>query len=232
MLNALTSTLPPDVNINTFTGPSNTSPTAIESTVDAVLSSAATFRALLCSPETTEVDAILVACYSAHPLIPMLREELDGIPVLGIMEASLLHARVIAPKFGIIATSQRSKMSHPAAVEGYGMSRFCAGIESCDLGVLDFERLPDAPLKEILSDVSRRLIGQGAEALCLGCAGMSRMKAILQDVVRDEGVQVVDGVEAGVQILSGIVRTGGKSGKRGAWRSSAAARKRRQQDYI
>ncbi|PPJ55953.1 hypothetical protein CBER1_03598 [Cercospora berteroae] len=225
-------TLPPDVSVTSFTGPSNHAPTAIEGQVDAILSSAACFRALIAPPDLIAThDAILVACYSAHPLINMLREEFD-LPVTGIMESSLLVSRTLGSRFGIVATSGRSATAHWSNVAHYHMTPYCAGIESCNLGVLDLERLPREEVMKILQSVSRKLISQGAEVLCLGCAGMTEMKLALEEVVSQEGVQVVDGVVAGVQHLIGIVRMGGKTGKKGVWRSSADGRKRRGQEYV
>ncbi|PIA98168.1 N-carbamoyl-D-amino acid hydrolase [Cercospora beticola] len=225
-------TLPPDVSVTPFTGPSNDAPTAIEGQVDAILSSAACFRSLIAQPDLIAThDAILVACYSAHPLINMLREEYD-LPVIGIMESSLLISRTLGSKFGIVATSGRSAIAHWSNVAHYNMTPYCAGIESCDLGVLDLERLPRKEVMKILQNVSRKLTSQGAEVLCLGCAGMTEMKLALEEVVSQEGVQVVDGVVAGVQHLIGIVRMGGKTGKKGVWRSSADGRKRRGQEYV
>jgi Asp/Glu/hydantoin racemase/predicted amidohydrolase len=234
-LHTLHSTLPPDVAVTGFTGPAHDAPTAIEGQVDAVLSAAACFRALTQAPQQRQLlsshDAILVACYSPHPLIDMLREECE-LPVVGIMEASLLFARTLGSRIGIVATSQRSARRHWSSVAGYGMERYLAGIESCDLGVLDLERLPREEVLGIVRGVSRKLVAQGAEVLCLGCAGMTEMKSAVEEAVEREGVQVVDGVVAGVQYLVGVVRMGGKTGKGGLWMSSREGRESRGQTYI
>ncbi|KXT17662.1 hypothetical protein AC579_9042 [Pseudocercospora musae] len=230
-LKMVSATLAPDVSITGFTGPSNDAPTAIEGAFDSVLSSAACARALIPIQETENYHAILVACYSSHPLIPMLREEFE-IPVIGIMEASLLAARTLGARFGIVATSQRSKVMHQDSVKHYGMEGYCAGIESCDLGVLDLERLPRQEVLNVMRKVAKKLVEQGAEVLTLGCAGMTDMRSAVEEVVAEEGVQVVDGVVAGIQHLVGIVRMGGKTSKKGLYRSSKAGRKRRGQEYV
>ncbi|KAF7190410.1 N-carbamoyl-D-amino acid hydrolase [Pseudocercospora fuligena] len=231
-LKMVSATLPPDVSVDGFTGPSNDAPTAIEGTFDSVLSSAACARALIPIQERESYDAILVACYSNHPLIPMLREEFE-IPIIGIMEASLLAARTLGARFGIVATSQRSKVMHKDSVKYYGMEGYCAGIESCDLGVLDLERLPREEVLSVMRKVAKKLVYEdGAEVLTLGCAGMTDMKSAVEEVVAEEGVQVVDGVVAGVQHLVGIVRMGGKTSKKGLYRSSKAGRERRGQEYV
>lgn len=223
------STLPPDVTLTPFTGPANDAPTAIEGHFDAVLSAAACARALLKDPNLHAYDAILVACYSDHPLTKMLREELD-VPVIGIMQASILYASTLGSKYGLIATSQRSKANHAQTL---AHDTSCAGISSVDLGVLDLERLPrDVVLQKMRAAADELVNNKGAEVLLLGCAGMSGMKEALEKAVEGKGVEIVDGVLAGVQHLSGVVRMGGKTAKRGAWRSSKEGRERRGQAYI
>lgn len=230
-LSTLTAFLPSDVHITPFTGPAGDAPTAIESKTDSILASAACFRAILPLQKEHSFHAILVACYSDIPLITMLREEFS-IPIIGIMEASLLYARTLGGRFGIIATSARSKVLHRDAVKAYGCEHFCAGIASCNLGVLELESRPTEEVVTIMQDVARKLIEEGAEVLTLGCAGMSVLKAAVEAAVEAEGVQCVDGVVTGVQHLIGCVRIGGRTSKVGGWRSSAESRKRRGQEYV
>lgn len=235
---------PPDVAVQGFT-PAAPAPTAIESQVDNVLSSAATFRQLLpllsqnneSQPQTQNQsqpypDAILVACFSDHHLTRMLREELS-LPAIGIMEASLFYARTLGARIGIIATSARSAIAHWDSVRRYGFADSCAGIRACELGVLELESLPRERVLARMGEVARALVEvDGADVLVLGCAGMAEMKAAVEEVVDGLGVQVVDGVVAGLQHLVGVVRMGGRTAKRGVWRSSEAARKARGQDFL
>ena len=210
-------TLPPDVEAVPFTAP-KPAPLAIEGNFDSIMSGAAAMRALIPLQAREGYDAILVACYSDHSLIRMLREEFD-VPVIGIMEASLFAARTLGARFGIVATSARSKVMHEDSSRHYGMDGFCAGVGSCNLGVLDLERRPRAEVLKIMQDVAVDLVTRGAEALTLGCAGMSDMKAAVEEAVGDD-IQVIDGVVAGVQHLSGLVRMGGKTSKAGMYASS------------
>ncbi|KAK0917809.1 hypothetical protein LTR02_000175 [Friedmanniomyces endolithicus] len=231
-----TSTPPPKTirillcNPNATPSMTASSPTAIESATDNVLSAAASFRALLPLQNRENYSAILVACYSDHALIRMLREELE-CPVIGIMEASLFVARTLGARFGIVATSQRSAIGHVDAVRHYGMQPFCAGIESCGLGVLDLERKPREEVLGAMQDAAVRLVGKGAEVLTLGCAGMTDMKGAVERAVGGD-VRVVDGVVAGVQHLVGVVRMGGRTAKGGLYASSAVGRRARGQGYI
>jgi Asp/Glu/hydantoin racemase len=220
-------TLPPDVIVTGFTAP-KPAPSAIEGNFDNVMSAAAAARAII--PIAAGYDAFLVACYSDHALIRMLREELTQ-PVIGIMEASLVSARTLGSRFGIIATSSRSKYTLEDSVRHYGLEGFCAGVRSCNLGVLELESKPEKEVLAIMCDVGKKLVEDGADVLTLGCAGMTNMKAAVEATV-GEDVQVIDGVVAGVHHLVGLCRTGMKTAKKGMYKSSAVGRNNRGQDWI
>lgn len=228
-LSTVAPTIPKDVEAHTFTAPAP-APTAIEGAVDAVLSSAAAFRALVPLQTRERYDALLVACYSDHTLIRMLREEFTA-PVIGIMEASLFAARTLGGRFGIVATGRRSEVMHRDAVRHYGMDGFCAGVKCCELGVLELESKDRGVVLRRVGEVARALVGMGAEVLTLGCAGMTDMRVAVEEAV-GEDARVVDGVVAGVHHLVGIVRMGGKTAKGGLYASSAQGREKRGQEYV
>ncbi len=226
-----TETLPPDVELTGFTAP-RPAPSAIESSFDNVMSAAAAARAVL--PVAATHDAVLVACYSDHALIRMLREELPGQPVVGIMEASLAMARTLGGRFGLISTSDRSRVTHEDTIHSMGLSHICAGVASCQLGVLDLHADSAEAQEKVNRSViaaAQGLVANGAEVLTLGCAGMTPLKLAVEAAVGPD-VTVIDGVLAGIQHLSGIVRMGSRTAKSGMYRSSAATRKARGQDWI
>lgn len=220
------SSLPPDVEVVGFTAP-KPAPTAIEGNFDSVMSAAASMRAIM--PIADQYDAFLVACYSDHALIRVLREEVDK-PVIGIMEASLFAARTLGNRFGMMAVSNRSVPMAEDAIRHYGFDGFCVGVESCRLGVLELESKPQEEVLGIMCDVAKKLVAKGADSLTLGCAGMTMLKPAVEEAV-GENVQVIDGVLAGVHHLIGLVRIGGKTAKSGMYKSAAAGRKARGQNY-
>ncbi|RDW68814.1 uncharacterized protein DSM5745_08574 [Aspergillus mulundensis] len=220
-------TLPPDIQVDGFTAP-HPAPTAIEGSLDAVLSTAAAVRALIPIAET--YDAFLVACYSEHPLIKALREELSA-PVVGIMEASLFAARTLGGRFGIVVTSSRSAVLHTDSIRNYGLDGFSVGVESCGLGVLGLERKGEREVLDAMCGAARRLVGRGADVITLGCAGMTKLKEAVEGEVGPD-VQVVDGVVAGVHHLVGLLRMGGRTAKRGVYASSRVTREGRGQTYL
>lgn len=221
-------TVPPDVQIIGLTAPSS-GPTAIEGFSDGVLSAAVAAREIV--NQEGGFDAVLVSCYSDHPLIKVLREELSQ-PVVGIMEASLFVARTLGSRFGIIATGEQSRYSLEDSVRQYGLSGYCAGVKACGLGVLELKTRPEEEVLEIMCRVAKELVDQGgADTVTLGCAGMTKLKPAVQMAV-GEGVQVIDGVLAGVHHLIGIVRLGGKTAKRGMYSKAGLRRQARGQDYL
>jgi Asp/Glu/hydantoin racemase len=230
-LRSLESTLPPHCTVTGFTSPGPT-PSAIEGHLDGVLSAAAAIRAVV--PIASKYDAFLVACFSAHPLINALREELSG-PVIGIMEAALYSARMLGGRLGIVATGGRSKVMHEDAIRYYGLEGFSAGCETANLGVLELETAPREKVLNLVGEAARRLVqDRGADCIALGCAGMTEMKVKCEEAVgsKDATAQVIDGVAVGVQILIGLVREGHATAKGGIFRSSAAGRKARGQDWV
>ncbi|KAJ4374375.1 hypothetical protein N0V83_003116 [Neocucurbitaria cava] len=179
-LTLLAPTLPPNVSVTGFTAP-RPSPSAIESHSDNIMSAATCARAIL--PIADQYDAFLVACYSEHALITLLREELEQ-PVIGIMEASLFAARTLGGRFGIISISQRARYQLQDSVRHYGLAPFCAGVRSCNLGVLGLESKPQDEVKEVMCEVARALVSKdGADVVVLGCAGMVGMKGAVEEAV-------------------------------------------------
>ncbi|KAL6236503.1 hypothetical protein BDW75DRAFT_250054 [Aspergillus navahoensis] len=226
-LEMVTPTLPSDIQVDGFTSPPP-APTAIEGSLDAVLSTAAAVRAII--PIAEQYDAFLVACYSEHPLIKALREEFTA-PVVGIMEASLFAARTLGGRFGVVVTSPRSAVLHTDSIRNYGYEGFSVGVESCGLGVLGLERRGEQEVLDAMSAAARKLVERGADVITLGCAGMTKLKETVEEAAGPE-IQVVDGVVAGVHHLVGLLRMGGRTAKRGIYASSKSTREGRGQDYL
>lgn len=230
-LRSLEETLPPYCTVTGLTAPHPT-PSAIEGHLDGILSAAAAVRAV--APIAANYDAFLVACFSAHPLINALREEVSG-PVIGIMEAALYSARMLGGRLGIVATGGRSKIMHEDAIRSYGLDGFSVGCETTNLGVLELERLPRDKVLGLVSEAARRLVQEkGADCIALGCAGMTEMKIRCEEAVgtKDATAQVIDGVGVGVQILIGLVREGHMTAKGGIFRRAQDSRSARGQDWL
>lgn len=173
-------------------------------------------------------DAFLVACYSQHPLVPLLKEEptikAGHKPVTGIFEASVgASLQSIHPeeRFGIVSTGKVwEDILTEATVQFLGTGsdagkRF-AGVETTGLNATDLHDAPAEEVRQRMKDAVKRLLGKGkVGAICLGCAGMAGMdkmvrEACIEKLGQEEGqrVRIVDGVMAGVAWLEGAVRAG------------------------
>jgi allantoin racemase len=184
-------------------------PASVEGQVDEVVSAYWTLEAAL--PVARDYDGVIVACYGPHPVIGALREVLTQ-PVVGIMEASILHALPLGGRFSIVTTSPRWPPLLRDGVRVLGLQDRCASIRSSGLAVLDLEALPEDVVRERLCSAARQAVEQdGAEVICLGCAGMAGLDNVVSQATR---VPVVDGVRAAVALLSGMVRTGATTSKR------------------
>ena len=161
------------------------------------------------------------------------------------MEAALYAARMLGGTFGIVATSQRSKLMQRDAVASYGLAGFYAGSEATGLGVLELEREGGM---ERVGEAAKRLVaeGEGADCVLLGCAGMTEMREACRRAVEGGGegkekeekeekerrVNVIDGVEVGVHFLIALVRAGFATSKGGVYRSADESRRARGQDWL
>ncbi|MFC3058703.1 aspartate/glutamate racemase family protein [Paenirhodobacter populi] len=144
-------------------------------------------------------DAILVACFS-DPGVDMLRGQ-TARPVFGIQECAILTALARAPRYGIIALSERAVPRHRARIEKLGLTERFAG----ELGLSGYSALAvgqsDAAYAETRT-AADRLRGLGAGAVVLGCAGFGPRRAALE---ADLGMPVIDPVLAGAAIAVGAL---------------------------
>ncbi len=198
---------PPDVSIDALQ-PAH-GPASIEGQLDEVVSAYWTLQVVL--PVAHRYDGLIVACYSAHPVIGALREALAQ-PVMGIMEASILHALPLGDRFSIVTTSARWVPLLHEGVRVLGVEDRCASVRSTGMAVLELESLPEAEVRERLRAEACAAVEQdGAEVICLGCAGMAGLDEAIHQAT---GAPVVDGVRAAMLLVWGLVRTGLRTSKR------------------
>ncbi|MDF9844508.1 MULTISPECIES: aspartate/glutamate racemase family protein [unclassified Paenibacillus] len=158
--------------------------------------------------EAEGIDAYVIACYGDPGL--QAARELTKAPVIGIAEASLYMASMLAARFSIVTVLPRIKTMLEELVTGYGMDHRVVQIRTTPLGVLDFERDPVRGM-EILAEEGRRAVEEDyAEAILLGCAGMAEFADRLE---QELGVPVFDGVVAAVKFAESIVDLGKKTSK-------------------
>jgi allantoin racemase len=190
--------------------PSGT-PASIEGHADEALSVPAMLD-LIRAGEARGIDAYVIACFD-DPGLAAAREIAAG-PVIGICHASVQVVTTIATRFSIVTTLPRSVPIIEDLVESYGAGSRCRAVRSVDLPVLALEADPATAEARLIREIEAARDIDGAEAVVLGCAGMSDLCERLQ---RRTGVPVIDGVRAAIKLAEGLVGGGYATSKIGAY---------------
>lgn len=153
-----------------------------------------------------DAAAFVIACFS-DPGLFSAREATAKL-VLGIAECGILTALTLGQRFGVISILARSVPRHLRYIAAMGVGQRLAGDLPIGRGVTELADA-GATLTRMI-DVGRRLRdGHGAHVLVMGCAGMARYRADLEEAVQ---IPVVEPTQAAVAMAIGRVRLGwGKS---------------------
>lgn len=151
----------------------------------------------------SEFDGVVIACYG-DPGLAAARE-ISPVPVVGIAEASMLTACTVAHSFSIVTVLDRVKPMLEDVVRLHGLEHRCASVRTTPLTVLDCERDPSAAGRAIVKASLAAIAEDGAEAICLGCAGMGPLDKLVQEEI---GIPVLDGTACAVKMLEGILEYG------------------------
>ena len=167
--------------------------------------------------EAEQVDGYVIACFG-DPGLKAARELAAG-PVLGIAESAMHAASLVASRFSVVTTLERTVGQAWHLAETYGMQRFCANVRACEIPVLELEHTGAAAYQRILEECRRALREDRADAIVLGCAGMADLCERLSLAL---GVPVIDGVGAAVKLLEALIGLGLQTSKRGELASPPA----------
>ena len=131
-------------------------------------------------------------------------------PVVGICEAAMHIASLLANSFSIVTTLRRSIPALEELTVKYGMSRKCHRIRATEVPVLELENPDSEATKLIRVEIQKALDDDRSEAIVLGCAGMVDLAAELSE---EFGVPVIDGVSAAVKLVESLVALGLQTSK-------------------
>ena len=150
-----------------------------------------------------DFDGVVIACFG-DPGLAAARE-ISPVPVVGIAEAALLTACTVAHRFSIVTVLPHVKPLIEDMVRLHGLEARCASVRTTPLSVLDCERDPASAGREIIKASRLAIAEDGAEAICLGCAGMGPLDKLVQ---AELGVPVLDGTACAVKLLEGMIEYG------------------------
>lgn len=150
-------------------------------------------------PGRRESGAVVLACFS-DPGLYAMRETL-ACPVYGSAECAYLTAAATAERFGVISILARAVPRHKRQVRLLGLEHKLAEDLPIEIGVagLSNEEVTFARMREVgrvLRDA------HGAKVVIMGCAGMARYRARLED---DLKLPVIDPTQAAVAVALGAL---------------------------
>lgn len=164
----------------------------VESRRDAALSGAAVVelaeRALA---DDGAGDAVLLACFG-EPGMAAVRE-LSPVPVVGMLEASVLSALQLGSRFAIITPGVRWPRMIDDLLHDLGVRRRCLAIDAVDVADLQLPEQRDEARRRVERAVEQQYRSVAPEVIIIGGAafvGMSR------ELPRQPGCRLVDSLDA------------------------------------
>ena len=161
--------------------------------------------------ETAGFEGFVIACFDDTGLDAA--RTVTEKPVIGICEAAMHMASLVANNFTVVTTLPRSIPAIEALARRYGMGERCR-VRAAEIAVLDLEEPGSEASRRVREVVARAVEEDGAEAMLLGCAGMADLA---RDLTEEFGRPVIDGVAAAVKLVEAAVGLGLKTSKTGGY---------------
>ena len=162
-------------------------------------------------------DGIVIACFDDTGL-DAVRTMTDA-PVIGIGEAAFHTATLLAGKFTVVTTLSRSVPAIEHNLQRYGLAARCARVRATEIPVLELEDNGLGVHARIGVEIALAIKDDAAEAIVLGCAGMTNLAEALTG---DYGLPVLDGVACAVAMCQSLVKLGLKTSKLGGYAAPAS----------
>ncbi|MGD8206116.1 aspartate/glutamate racemase family protein [Pantoea sp. FN0305] len=149
------------------------------------------------------VDGHVIACFGDPGLLAA--RELTNGPVIGIAEAAMHMATLVATRFSVVTTLPRTLVIARHLVRQYGFTHHCAALHAIDLPVLALEESSGLVQEKVRSRCLQAQREDGCGAIVLGCGGMA---TLARDLTQELGLPVIDGVGAAVKMVESLVSLG------------------------
>ena len=162
--------------------------------------------------EHPDVDAVIIACFDDTGVDAV--RCMGSVPVVGIGEAAFHVASLLANSFSVITTLSRSVPAIEHNLVRYGLATRCARVRATEIPVLELEDDGPAVRQRISDEIARAIDEDRAEAIVLGCAGMTDLT---ESLTGKHGLPVLDGVACAVGLCQSLVRLGLKTSKLGGY---------------
>ncbi|AQA05279.1 Asp/Glu/hydantoin racemase [Mycobacterium sp. MS1601] len=187
---------------------------AVDSAAESYLSAvgALDLTARLLDAGTFDFDAVILAGFGEHGKDAL--QELLTVPVLDIAESAAHIAHLVGRRYSVITTLARSIPAIEDRLLLAGLSAHCASVRACGLGTAEVDADLSGAVDAIVAEAQRAIEDDGADVICLGCAGMAGVTAAISARL---GVPAIDGVAAAVALAQAVVGLGLHTSKVGAY---------------
>jgi allantoin racemase len=148
--------------------------------------------------EAEGFSAAIIDCFG-DPGLDAARE-LVRMPVLGVAQSAMHLTAQLAPRFSVINTVPEFEHIDHELVVKYGLSQQLASVITIDIPVLSLEAQESRTIQALLRAVETAVRAHGAQAIVLGCTGMSSLvdAAQKQLTAKGLGVPIVEPLRAAV----------------------------------
>lgn len=163
-----------------------------------------------------DADGCVVACFDDTGL-DAARTVARG-PVVGICEAAMHMATLVAGSFSVVTTLGRSVPVVEHLARKYGFAHHLRRARAAEVPVLALEDEGSDARARLRAEIRRALDEDRPEAIILGCAGMADLNRAL---AAEFAVPVIDGVGAAVKLVEGLVGLGLSTSRRGGYAAPA-----------
>jgi allantoin racemase len=126
-------------------------------------------------------------------------------PVVGICEAAMHMASLIAGSFSVVTTLGRSVPVVEQLARRYGFVGHLRRVRAAEVPVLELEDPRSDARERLRREIAVALAEDRPEAIVLGCAGMADLA---RDLAHEFRLPVIDGVAAAVKLVEGLVGLG------------------------
>ncbi|WP_448623742.1 aspartate/glutamate racemase family protein [Geodermatophilus sp. URMC 64] len=176
-------------------------PEAVEGQIDSHLAAVAVLDAV--ASFDRPFDAVVQAGFGEHGREAL--QELVDVPVVDITEAAAQTACLLGRRFGVVTTLPRAIPLIEDRLRLAGLDVRCAGVRASGVSVGQLEQDSRSAVPAIAAQAGRSVEEDGAEVVCLGCAGMAGLGPAVGAAA---AAPVVDGVPAAALLAEGLVRQG------------------------
>jgi allantoin racemase len=187
---------------------------AIDSTAESYLSAVGVMDvvATLLDADDFDYGAVVLAGFGEHGKDAL--QEMLTVPVFDIAECAAHIAYLVGRRFSVVTTLARSIAPIEDRLLLAGLNAHCASVRACGLGTAEVDADPAGAVAAIVAEAARAVSEDGADVICLGCAGMAGVTAAIRAEV---GVPAIDGVAAAIALAQAVVDMGLSTSKAGVY---------------